>query len=188
MDQYDKRIAAVEREMSQIAGEVHSLVRSTAQLASVQQSTQDRLDRIADMIEADRGGPPEWSTRDVIGTVAGVCFTIAVTIGSLFLGLAGYVDGEVDTISTEVRQLNEWKQDKDEFQREMHHEVGINKTVQEYVATELARLWTHIHKLEEEDKGIKDRISEVESETAEAEVSRRAIGDYAKEHATKPGH
>ena len=181
VDQYDKRISAVEREISAVSSQVHSLASTVGEMAATQRGLAERFDRVADAFEEYRNTPGEWSTKDVIRAVAGSVLTVAIAVAGLFYGLAGYVDMTTKQNEADIAILAEWRKDKDAFQREMHHEVGINDTVQTVQNTEIERLWNHIHKLENEDKKHVEIMAENKAAISAAEVSRRAIGDYVKE-------
>ena len=183
VDVNEKRITAVEREVHAMSGQIHSLASSVSEMSAVQRAQGERFDRMADAFEQSRG--PEWSTRDVIGVAATVCLTIAVTVGGLFYGIAGYVDMTQARGNEIIAELSVWKNDKDEFQREMHHEVGVREEEIKRVEQRLAEAERKLAHFDELDHVRDEQIVQLREKASAAEVSRRAIGDYVKELASR---
>lgn len=109
------------------------------------------------------------------GNINWVGIIIALA-GSIF-GLSQYVELQqrpyierLEVLRAEVKKL-------DEFRYAMHFEIGgIGKQLED-----IERLWEHIHKQEDMDR-------EHDQAVAEAKVSRKAIGDYLREHANDTIH
>jgi DNA polymerase III sliding clamp (beta) subunit (PCNA family) len=94
-------------------------------------------------------------------------------------GMATYVDMHIDKATGPLAGLQEWMKDKDEFQKQVHFETGKHESEVKVIEEKLAHF-------DELDHQRDERIIELEKKAAASEVSRRAIGDYVKEHAAKP--
>lgn len=104
----------------------------------------------------------------------GVALTfMAMSIGGLY-GISQYITLTQAPIIEEVAYQRDITQTIRGFQRETHYEVGVQHTKNEWYKLEIERLWEHIHKQEEVDSDLRDRV-------ARAEVSRKAIGDYVRQ-------
>lgn len=114
-----------------------------------------------------------WNVSAIIALV--------MMVGALLVGISGYVDLQLGNLrqvvdrNTEVgdRQEDHLEQ-LEAFRAEMHYEVGkVNKETDQFRS--LADKHDDYH------TNLDTRVRFLEQQAAAAEVSRRAIGDYAKE-------
>ena len=182
MEHYDQRLNHVEGQIDHLAADVRSLAGTVGQSVAQQQALGERFDRMADGYDRMMGQEKtiEWDTPRVIGVVGACLLGACLTVGGLFYGIAGYVDMRNESVLQVVAGLAPWMTDKDEFQKQVHYENGVNQEVNKYQSDELTKVWEHIHKQEEIDR-------EHDKMLATAKTSRRAMGDYLKEHTNKVG-
>lgn len=184
-DPNHQRVSQLEREVHQLGAEIHGLARGQSELSATQRAQGERLERIGEgvdrLIEERAHKPPIWNTSAVIALV-GTCIAFV-------WGVSSYVDIRTDALKGSdaalehrlerfLDDLDEWMDDKDNFQRETHYEVAqLHGLKKEYNYK--------LQHFDELDHVRDDRLNELEKKAAAAEVSRRAIGDYLKELAAK---
>lgn len=118
-------------------------------------------------------GMSKGKEPNVVGWI-GLVVTGFLGVLSLVFTLAKYMDLQMAPLRASLLDNEEVHEVFNDFRHQQHYEVGVlheNKTVQQQ---EIARLWEHIHKLEEMDKDHATRL-------AQGEVSRKAIGDYVRQ-------
>ena len=103
--------------------------------------------------------------------------TVALLIGGT-VGVVNYMRLTQDPLADIVIGNTTDIDDLHEFQRATHYRFGEYKKMDGFHENEIFKLWAHIHKQEDIDREHDKAISA-------SEVSRRAIGDYLKEHADK---
>ena len=99
--------------------------------------------------------------------------TLAMVLAGAF-GLGSYIGLVNEPQMIDIANNNKAIEKLGEWQQQTHYEFGVLHNNQVHVKDEISRLWQHIYKLEDVD-------SELEKQAAAAEVSRRAIGDFARD-------
>ncbi len=172
----------IDKEMHGLTSQVSSLTHAVGELTAYQRTQGERFDRMADAMEADRqkSSEHEWDTPRVISVVGASLVGVAVTVGGLFYGIAGYVDMRNATTLSALDSLSPWMLDKDAFQRQVHYENGIATKDREFHDEEILRLWARIN-------DMRETIGTLREDNSAAQVSRRAMGEYVKEHVADKG-
>lgn len=154
--QYSQRLQHLEQRTYHIDGEVTAI--------KSQLSTQNEaLQRIENSL---LNRPSVWNTGSIISLLG--------LVGSIVFGGAVYLESQMGNVEEDIHELAEYVDIQQEFRHQMHYEVGrMTQTVEEY-----DRKWDHFDMLMHKRD---DRINEIEKKQAESTVSRRAIGDYARE-------
>jgi hypothetical protein len=136
---------------------------------------------MADAFEQDRqrSATAGWSSKEVATTFAGGIATVCVLCSALLYGINENTRSEIAVHLAPIAGITDWMKDKDEFQRQVHYESGVQQEESKWHEAELGKLWLHVQELKEVDR-------EHDKKLAIAETSRRAIGDYVKEHSGKP--
>ena len=106
---------------------------------------------------------------------------LVMMVGALLMGISGYVDLQLGNLKQTVdrnTEVGDRQQDEldtlETFRSEMHYEVGkMNKDTENFRS--LADKHDGYH------TELDARVRDLEKMAAESVVSRRAIGDYAKE-------
>ena len=111
----------------------------------------------------------------------GNVMSMMLAVAGLLYGINGFVDLRLAQMKEGIERnarISDRQEDRiakqEEFQRQMHYEVGKFQTRLDEGESRRDRNENWI-------RGIDGRVREVERLTAESQVSRRAIGDYAKE-------
>ena len=154
------RLQELERRTYHIDGEVSGL---KTQIGSILQS----LSRIE---QAFHNKPPvNWAAWVGVG----ITF-MAMLVGGVF-ALAQYVQLTQSPLLVGKQENTKAVTDLQLFQHQAHYEIGILHEHKEQVNAEVDKLWEHIHKLEDQDADLVDRM-------ARAETARKAIGEYVRDH------
>jgi hypothetical protein len=99
---------------------------------------------------------------------------VALLIGGT-IGMVNYMSLTQDPLAEIVVGNTTDIDDLHEFQRATHYRFGEYEKMDKFHDSEIEKLWAHIHKQEEIDR-------EHDKAIAASEVSRKAIGDYLREH------
>ena len=162
----DNEVRELKADVSGLSGRVDGLHEQNSQIIK-------RLDTLSSALgDVRTSAGPTW------GGVVGVAMTILGLLLTGALGISNYVDlfvsPQIDHITSRVDHNEDDLDTYWEFRAQMHHEVGRFMEVQRVNEEKL----DHFDKL---DHVRDDRISELEKRSAASEISRRAIGDYARE-------
>ena len=106
---------------------------------------------------------------------------LVMMVGALLMGISGYVDLQLGNLkqtvdrNTEVADRHQDTLDRlESFRSEMHFEIGkMHKDAENFRSI--------YDKHDTYHSGLDERLRKVEEKAAAAEVSRRAIGDFAKD-------
>ena len=149
----DARVTAMEGQMSNIA--------------TNQAKDSQKLDNLINVLNQPRN--VNYAAWVGVGLTA-----VALLIGGT-IGMVNYMQLTQDPLARRVVGNTTDINDLHEFQRATHYRFGEYEKLDGFHNSEITKLWQHIHKQEEIDR-------EHDKEIAAAKVSRKAIGDYLKEH------
>jgi hypothetical protein len=110
---------------------------------------------------------PTWNNGSVMGLV--------VAVGAFLVGITGYVSLQLSPITARLEADVGWQNSMNQFQLATHYHQGQSN------------IWMEEHSEAEDHHDelyhlLVDRVTREEQKSAEAEVSRKAIGDYSKEN------
>ena len=123
----------------------------------------NQLDRIESAILNKQ---PTWNNATILSLVAGVAMALA--------GVSQYITLQLNPIIREQEVHTEWQKGMTEFRSQTHYEFGkYTSWIEDH------KEWSNhldglLHRLEGD-------VRELDVKAGEAKVSRKAIGDYAKE-------
>ena len=120
------------------------------------------------------------------GVWVGLGITLLFGFGSLIMAGTGYVDIQlghlrtsVANINTDIDAISEYESDRNALRADEAYNRGVARG-------EINSLSEMIKHMDERRHRADERIVRLEEKAAAGEVSRRAIGDYAKEIANGP--
>lgn len=166
------RISLVEREVHALTAATSALAQGQSELRAIQEAQGKRLEQIGagvDKLIEERGN--RGFTLPQLG--AGVIGLMAIAVAFM----------QVLDLQLAPQRAKNVSQDEalvilTEFRTQTHHEFGKLFEHQDEVDYKLRHFDERRHIME-------DRLSKLEQQSAAAEVSRMAIGDYVKELAGK---
>lgn len=110
--------------------------------------------------------PPAWNNSNVMA--------LALVVGSFLVGITGYVSMQLSPVNQAIVEFKEIANESLQFQKQTHYEFGrLSEWKEEHVEA-----FKHHDELYHE---LERRVDILRQQAAAAEVSRKAIGDYAKE-------
>ena len=125
----------------------------------------DTLNRVANDLKPQPASVTAW---------LGVALVVAGMLGSTAWGVQQYVGMQLNPVQDRITELREGVVTNKEFRHQMHFEIGKLQHTDKVHDEKLYHYDELMHKSD-------DRVNELEKQAAAAEVSRRSIGDYAKE-------
>jgi len=100
--------------------------------------------------------------------------TLMLMVAGLLYGINGFVDLRMTQVQQDTDRNEMAVKDLQEFQREVHYEIGQYKARAEENDSRRLRNEAWI-------RGIDGRVRKTEEQAAASEVSRRAIGDFVED-------
>ena len=149
----DARVTAME-------GQMHNI-------AANQTKDSQKLDNLVNVLNQPRN--VNYAAWVGVGLTA-----VALLVGGT-IGMVNYMQLTQDPLAERVVGNTIDIDDLHEFQRATHYRFGEYEKLDGFHNNEITKIWQHIHKQEDIDR-------EHDKKLAAAEVARKAIGDYIKEH------
>jgi hypothetical protein len=136
----DARVTAMEGQLSAVA--------------TGQQRTESKLDHLIQTLSQ-----PEhvnWAAW------VGVGVSVIVLLVGGTIGFTNYIALTQDPMLNEISYIIEKLGELREFQRETHYEFGLIHEAKEFHGSEITKLWDHVHKQEDVDTSMADRLARAE--------------------------
>ena len=157
--------------------DLREMVYHTDARVTAMESQLTGLGHSMDRIEANLMNKPPFNAAPWVG----IGLTIIMGITGMGFTALNYISLTQEPLEDVVRTLASKQALIEDFRTQSHFEIGTTKAEQKYHQLEIEKLWAHIHKQEDIDR-------EHDQELAAAKVSRKAMGDYLKEHNQQSKH